>query len=274
MGWTEGENLRIDVRWNAGDGILASTYAAQLMGLMPDVILARSTVNLTAIQQANSIAPVVFVGILDPVAQGFVASMRQPGGNLTGFSLLEISLGGKWLDLLKNAAPRFERVAIMFDPETAPYWKFFMQAIEAAAPSLGVQAIAVPVRATADIEPALESFGRQPNGGLILTSDTFTNLRYSLIANRAGRHSLPSIASGVLFARNGGLLSYGSDIELADEYRRAAIYVDRILTGSKPGDLPVQTTNQYKFAINLKTAKALGLTPPQTHLATANEVID
>jgi putative ABC transport system substrate-binding protein len=168
LGWTEGQNLRIDVRWNAGDGVLASTYAAQLMGLMPDVILASSTVNLTAIQQANSIAPVIFVGILDPVAQGFVASMRQPGGNLTGFSLLEISLGGKWLDLLKNAAPGLERVAIMFDPETAPYWKFFMQAIEAAAPSLGVQAIAVPVRATADIEPALASFARQPNGGLML----------------------------------------------------------------------------------------------------------
>jgi putative ABC transport system substrate-binding protein len=274
LGWVEGQNLRVDVRWNAGNVGLAQDYAAELIGLMPDVILLASTTNLTAIRQATSSVPVVFVSVSDPVAQGFVASVRQPGGNITGFSRYEFSIGGKWLRLLKEVAPGLARVAVMFNPDTSPQSKFFLQAIEAAAASLGVQVVAAPVRATADIEPALESFGRQPNGGLILTSDTFTNLRYSLIANRAGRHSLPSIASGVLFARNGGLLSYGSDIELADEYRRAAIYVDRILTGSKPGDLPVQTTNQYKFAINLKTAKALGLTPPQTHLATANEVID
>ena len=206
--------------------------------------------------------PVVFVSVSDPVAQGFVASVRQPGGNITGFSRYEFSIGGKWLGLLKEAAPGLVRVAVMFNPDTSPQLKFFMYAIEAAAASLGVQVIAAPVRATADIEPALESFGRQPGGGLILTSDTFTNLRYSMIANLAGRHSLPSIASGAIFAKNGGLMSYGSDINLADEYRQAATYVDRILKGSKPGDLPVQATDQYMLAINLKTAKALGLTVP------------
>jgi putative tryptophan/tyrosine transport system substrate-binding protein len=200
LGWVEGQNLRVDIRWNAGNAGLSQSYAAQLIGLMPDVILVASTTNLTAIRQATSTVPVVFVSVSDPVAQGFVASVRQPGGNITGFSRYEFSIGGKWLGLLKEAAPGLVRVAVMFNPDTSPQLKFFMYAIEAAAESLGVQVIAAPVRATADIEPALESFGRQPNGGLILTSDTFTNLGYSLIANLAGRYSLPSIASGAIFA--------------------------------------------------------------------------
>jgi putative tryptophan/tyrosine transport system substrate-binding protein len=274
LGWVEGQNLRVDVRWNAGNVGLSQTYAAELMGLMPDVILVASTTNLTAIRQDTNTVPVVFVSVSDPVAQGFVASVRQPGGNITGFSRYEFSIGGKWLGLLKEAAPGLARVAVMFNPDTSPQLKFFMQAIEAAAASLGLKVIAAPVRATGDIEPALESFGRQPNGGLILTSDTFTNMRYSLIANLAGRYSLPSIASGVSFAKNGGLMSYGSDINLADEYRRAATYVDRILKGSKPGGLPVQATDHYTFAISLKTAKALDLTVPQSILLRADEVIE
>jgi putative ABC transport system substrate-binding protein len=273
LGWVEGQNLRVDVRWNAGDAGLARTYAAELIGLMPSVILVASSTNLTVIRQATSTVPVVFVSVSDPVAQGFVASVRQPGGNITGFSRYEFSIGGKWLGLLKEVAPRLARVAVMFNPDTSPQSKFLMQAIEAAAASLGVQAIAAPVRATADIEPALESFGRQPNGGLILTTDTFTILRYSLIANLAGRYRLPSIASEASFAKNGGLIYYGNDINLAGEYRRAATYVDRILKGSKPGDLPVQAPDQYAFAINLKTAKALGLTIPEGLLATADQVI-
>src|ERR1700730_12248892 len=232
LGWVEGQNLRVDVRWNAGNAGLSQTYAAQLIGLMPDVILVASTTNLTAIRRATNTVPVVFVSVSDPVAQGFVASVRQPGGNITGFSRYEFSIGGKWLGLLKEAAPGLSRVAVMFNPDTSPQSKFFMQAIEAAAASLGVQVIAAPVRATADIESALESFGRQPNGRGTDASDTFTNLRYSLIANLAGRYSLPSIASGASFAKNGGLMYYGSNINLADEYRRAATYVDRILKGS------------------------------------------
>src|SRR5580704_5273691 len=166
FGWVEGQNLRVDVRWNAGNAGLSQTYAAQLIGLMPDVILVASTTNLTAIRQVTSTVPVVFVSVSDPLAQGFVASVRQPGRNITGFSRYEFSIGGKWLGLLKEVAPGLARVAVMFNPDTSPQLKFFMHAIEAAAPSLGLKVIAAPVRAPADIEPALESFGRQPNGGL------------------------------------------------------------------------------------------------------------
>jgi putative tryptophan/tyrosine transport system substrate-binding protein len=273
LGWTEGQNLRVEVRWNAENAGLAQTYAAELVGLMPDVIVVASTTNLTAIRQVTSAVSVVFVSVSDPVVQGFVASLRQPGGNITGFSGYEFSVGGKWLGLLKEAAPGLSRVAVMFNPDRSPQSKFFVQAIAAAGSSLGVQVIAAPVRVTADIEPTLESLARQPNGGLILTSDTFTVLRGPLIANLADRYHLPSIASGASFARNGGLMYYGTDIDLAGEYRRAATYVDRILKGSKSGDLPVQAPDKYTFAINLNTAKALGLTIPETLLATADEVI-
>jgi putative tryptophan/tyrosine transport system substrate-binding protein len=167
LGWTEGRNLRIDVRWNAGDAALARIYAAQLIGLTPDVILTASTTNLTVIQQATNTVPVVFVQVSDPVEQGFVASITKPGGNLTGFSMYEFSVGGKWVDLLKEIAPSLSRVAVMFNPDTSPQSKFFMRSIEAAAPSHGVQAIAIPVRTTPEIEAALQNFSREPNGGLI-----------------------------------------------------------------------------------------------------------
>jgi putative ABC transport system substrate-binding protein len=274
LGWTEGRNLRIDIRWNAGDAALARIYAAQLIGLMPDVILAASTTNLAIIQQATSTVPVVFLQVSDPVAQGFVASLARPGGNLTGFSAYEFSIGNKWLDLLKEAAPGLARVAVMFNPDTSPQSKFFMQAIEAAAPTLGVAAIAVPVRATADIEPAVERFASRPNGGLILPTDTFTRLRQKLIVDLAGRHRLPSIAANADFPKNGGLMYYGANIDIAGHYRQAATYVDRILKGAKPGDLPVQRPDKYTFVVNLKTAKALGLTMPLPLLGLADDVIE
>jgi putative tryptophan/tyrosine transport system substrate-binding protein len=274
LGWIEGKNLRIDVRWNGGDAKPALTYAAQLIGLMPDVILATSTINLTVIQQATSTLPVVFIGVADPVAQGFIASMRQPGGNVTGFSLYEFSLGGKWLGLLKEVAPNLAKVAVMFNPDASPQTKLFLPVIESAAPSFGVQAIATPVGATAEIEPALASFARQPNSGLILLADSFMNLRYSLIADLAGRYRLPSIGSGPIFAKDGGLMSYGNGINLISRYKEAATYVDRILNGAKPRDLPVQASDKYSFVINLKTAKALGLTIPPGVLAIADEVIE
>jgi len=272
LGWIEGQNLQIDVRWNAGDAELARIYAAQLIGLMPDVILAASTIGLTTIGQATNTVPVVFVQLADPVAQGFVPSLRQPGGNLTGFSLLEFSLGGKWLDLLKQIAPGLQRVEVMFNPDVALYAKFFMPVIETAAQSLGLQAIAAPIRAAADIEPALAEFASVPNGALIVLNDSFTRLHYSLITAAAQRYRLPSIAGRSGFAK-GGLMEYGADINLVDQYREAATYVDRILKGSKPGDLPVQAPTKFRFVINLKTAKALGLTVPETLLATADEVI-
>jgi putative ABC transport system substrate-binding protein len=244
------------------------------MGLTPDLILAASTVNLTVVQQITSTVPVVFVGVADPVAQGFVASVRQPGGNPTGFSQFEISLGGKWLNLLKDVAPGLKRVAVMFSPDLAPYSKFFMPAIAAAAPSFGVQAIAMPIMAADDIEPALASFARAPNGGLMLLGGSFTRLHQKLIVDLAGHFRLPSIAPGSDFAKDGGLMEYGPTTDLVGQFRQAATYVDRILKGSKPAELPVQAPTKYGLVINLKTAKALGITIPETLLATADEVIE
>jgi len=273
LGWIEGRNIRVDVRWAAGDGERARTYATQLIGLMPDVILASGTTNLSVIRQANSVVPVVFVAVSDPVAQGFVASMSRPSGNITGFSTQEFSFGGKWLYLLKEVAPSLARVAVMFNPDTSPQSKFFMAAIRAAATPLDVQVVTEPVQATADIEPALANFARVRNGGLILTTDSFTALRYSQIAELAGRYGLPSIGPVSDFAKNGGLMHYGADVNLPGQFRGAATYVDRILKGSQPGELPVQGPDRYTFVINLKTAKALDVTIPETLLATADEVI-
>src|SRR6266545_1089878 len=259
LGWIEGENIRVDVRWSAGDAALARIYAAQLIGLMPDVILASSTNNLKAIREATSTIPVVFVQVSDPVAQGFVANMTKPGGNITGFSMYEVAIGSKWLDLLKEVAPGLARVALMFNPETSPQSQFFMRSIEAAAPSLGVQSVAVPVRATADIEAP---------------TDSFILLRYRLIAELAARHRLPSISAQSQFAREGGLMSYGADINMTNQLRLAASYVDRILKGAKPGDLPIQRADKYALTINLKTARALGLTVPLPVSGLADEVIE
>jgi ABC-type uncharacterized transport system substrate-binding protein len=274
LGWNEGQNIRIDVRWNNGDADLARTSAAQLIGLMPDVILAISTTNLIVIRQATKTVPVVFVQVSDPVAQGFVASVAKPGGNLTGFSMYEFSIGGKWLDLLKAAAPALARVAVIFNPETSPQSKFFMRSVEAAVPSLGVQAVAVPVRTTADVEPAIESFARQPNGGLILPTDAFTRLRGKLIADLAARHRMPTIGAYTEFAKDGGLMCYGAEINVTNQMRQAATYVNRILKGAKPGDLPIQRADKYTLVINLKTAKALELTLPLDLLGLADEVIE
>jgi putative tryptophan/tyrosine transport system substrate-binding protein len=274
FGWTEGQNVRIDVRWSAGDAALARTYAAQLIGLTPDVILASSTTNLIAIQQATNTVPVVFVQVSDPVEQGFVTNVTRPGGNLTGFSMFEFSVGGKWLELLKEIAPGLSRVGVMFNPDTSPQSKFFMRSIEAAAPSHGVQAVVVPVRTTADIEPAFEGFARAPNGGLILPTDSFTNLRSSLIIDLAARHRLPAISAYERFPKDGGLMYYGASINVPDQFRQAATYVDRILKGVKPGDLPIQRADKYSLVINLKTAKALGLNVPLPLTGLADELIE
>jgi putative ABC transport system substrate-binding protein len=272
LGWAEGQNIRVDVRWNAGDAQLARIYAAQLIGLMPDVILASSTINLRVIQEATNTIPVVFVLVSDPVEQGFVANLTRPGGNLTGFSLFEFSIGGKWLDLLKEIAPSVDRVAVMFNPATSPQSKFFVRSIEDAAPSRGVQPIVVALRSADDIEPAFESFARKPNGGLILPTDTFTNLHKNRIVELAARHRLPSISANELFPKYGALMYYG--INFLHQFQQAAGYVDRILKGVKPGDLPVQNPDKYSLVINLKTAKTLGLDVPPSLLAIADEVIE
>jgi putative ABC transport system substrate-binding protein len=273
-GWTDGQNIRIDVRYNAADAALSRIYAAQLIGLMPDVILIGGTINLAVIQQATNDLPIVFVQVSDPVEQGFVASLTKPGGNLTGFAAYEFSIGSKWLGLLKEVAPSLTRVAVMFNPDTSPESKFFMRSIEAAARSLNVQVTATPIRATDDIEPTLETFARLPNGGLMLPTDTFTRLRLQLIVDTANRHRLPSISASTGFAADGGLLYYSYNVVMIDIIRQAAGYVDRILKGTKPADLPVQLPSKFKLVINLKTAKALGVTVPPTLYARADEVIE
>jgi putative ABC transport system substrate-binding protein len=274
LGWIEGQKIRIDIRWSGGDAQLARVYVAQLIGLQPDVILTASTTNLTAIREATTTIPIVFTEVSDPVAQGFVASLTKPGGNLTGFSMYEFSIGGKWVDLLKEIVPGLARVAVMFNPDTSPQSKFFMRSIGTAAPSLGVEVMVLPVRATADIEPTLDRFGREPNGGLILPTDSFTQLRQKMIADLAGRNRLPSVSAQPEFAKDGGLMSYSANINLIDQFRQAAGYVDRILKGWSPADLPIQQPTKFELVINLKTAKALSLEVPPTLLARADEVIE
>jgi putative ABC transport system substrate-binding protein len=272
LGWSEGQNLQIEERWNAGDAVLSRTYAEQLIGLMPDVIVTGSTVSLAAVQQRTKTIPIVFVSVADPVTQGFVPNIRQPGGNVTGFSLFEFSLGGKWLNLLKEIAPALKRVAVMFNPSTAPYLKFFEPVFDAAAPPLNVQVVTLPALTESDIEPALTEFAREPNGGLMLLGG-FTVLHSKEIADLAGRYRLPSIAPGGL-AGVGGLMDYGPSFDLGRHFGQAATYVDRILRGAKPGDLPVQTPTSYKLVINLKTARALGLNVPLPLRGLADEVIE
>jgi len=274
FGWVEGQNLHLDIRWNAGGAALGQTYAAQLIGLQPEVILVATTKNLEVIREATTTVPVVFVQISDPVAQGFVASLTKPGGNLTGFSAYEFSTGGKWLDLLKEIAPGLARAAVLFNPDTSPQSKFFMRAIETAASSRGVRAIAVQVGAAADIESAITNVARESNGGLILPTDTFTSLHQKQIVELADRHRLPAISWNPVFARVGGLMSYSVSVTTLEQYRQAAAYVDRILKGAKPGDLPIQQADKYILVINLKTAKALGLTVPLPLLGLADEVIE
>jgi putative ABC transport system substrate-binding protein len=274
LGWTEGQNLEIDVRWSGANDGLARTYAAQLIGSKPDVILAATTLNLIAARDATNTVPTVFVLVSDPVAQGFVESMTKPGGNITGFSNLEFSIGSKWLELLKGVAPSLTRVAYIFNPETSPQSKFYVQAIEAAALPLGVQVITLPVRTTPDIEPALATFAQSPNGGVMLPTSGFMRLHWAMIAELAARYRLPSIASQPGFVKEGGLMEYGSAVSTVGQFRQAASYVDRILKGLKAGDLPVQGADRYTFSVNLKAAKTLGIEVPQTLLVAADEVIE
>jgi len=275
LGWTEGLSVRIDVRWNGGDTQLTRIYAAQLIGLMPDVILAATTANLEAVRDATSTVPIIFTQVSDPVAQGLVASVAKPGGHISGFGTYEFSVGGKWLELLKEVAPQLAHIGVMFNAETAPQSKFFLRSIDVAAPRLGVQAVAVPVRSTDDIEVAFQNLTRTPNGGLILPTDTFTtNVHHKLILELTERHRLPAISWSPDYPKDGGLMSYSASVSYLEQYRQAASYCDRILKGAKPSDLPVQLPTKYQLVINLKTAKAFGLTVPMTLQAIADEVIE
>jgi len=271
LGWTDGRNLRIDYRWGTGDADRYGRYAAELVALAPDVILAPIAAVVVALRRATRAVPIVFVQVTDPVGAGLVESLARPGGNATGFMNYEYGLSGKWLELLKQIAPRVTRAAVIRDPTEATGIGQFA-AIQSMAPSLGVVISTVNMHDAAEIERVVAAFARGPNGGLIVPGATLATLNRELIITLAARHRLPAVYSNSIFVTGGGLIAYGPD--RVDQYRRAAGYVDRILKGEKPADLPVQAPTKYELVINLKTAKALGLEVPATLLARADEVIE
>ena len=271
LGWSIGRNVRIDTRWTTTDAAEIRRHAAELAALAPDVILAHAATTVGPLLQATRTVPVVFPAVVDPVGAGFVDSLARPGGNATGFMNYEYSLSGKWLELLKQNAPAVTRVAVLRNAASASGPGQFA-AIQAMAPSLGVEANPVNVRDAGEIERAVAAFARAPNGGLIVTASPAAALHRELIISLAARYKLPAVYFERQFVAAGGLISYGPD--QIDMYRRAAGYVDRILKGEKPADLPVQAPTKYELAINLKTAKALGLAVPQILLASADEVIE
>ena len=272
LGWTVGENLKIDYRWAVSTEERARSAAAELLGLSLDVIFDNTTLPLRAVQQATRTIPIVFTTIMEPIGQGFVASLAHPGGNTTGFSYLEVSVGGKWLNLLKEIAPRITRVACMFNPQRGPYSVGISLFAQEAAQRLGVQYVAAPVFELTEIEPVMTTFAREPNGGLIVSPDAFTITHREQIIALAARYRLPAIYAERNFATGGGLVSYGADY--VDHFRQAASYVDRILRGASPAELPVQQPTKYELVINLATAKALGLDIPPKLIALADEVIE
>jgi putative tryptophan/tyrosine transport system substrate-binding protein len=271
LGWTEGRNLRTDIRWAAGDAELYRKYAAELVALAPDILLASSSPTVAALQGATRTVPIVFAHAVDPVGAGFVDSLARPGGNATGFVLFEYGISAKWLELLKEIAPATKRVAVLRDSTTAAGMGQF-GAIQSVAPSLGLEVSPISLRDPSEIERGVTAFAASPNGGLVVTAAPLGTLHRELIIALAARHKLPAIYSSRFFAADGGLLYYGPD--LTDQYRRAASYIDRILKGEKPANLAVQAPTKYEIAINLKTARGLGLSVPATLLARADEVIE
>jgi len=271
LGWVDGRNVQIDTRWGAGKVDAIRKYAAELSGLAPDVMLAVGTPAVGPLLQATNTAPIVFLRVTDPVGAGFVDSLARPGGNATGFSLSEYSFSGKWLELLKTIAPGVTRVAVLRDPAIATGGGQFA-AIQSAAPSLRVEVSPVNVRDAGEVERNVTAFARVPNGGLIVTRSGLAHVHQDLIINLATRHKLPAIYFERTFVDGGGLISYGPD--LADQYQRAAGYVDRILKGEKPADLPVQSPTKFQLVINIKTAKTLGLDVPAHLQQIADEVIE
>jgi putative ABC transport system substrate-binding protein len=270
-GWTVGRNVRIEYRWAGGDADRIRRYAAELVGLAPDVILATGSFGFGPLQQATRNVPIVFVAVVDPVGAGFIASLAQPGGNITGFTQYEYSLGVKWLELLKQIAPGVSRAAVLRDPAISSGIGQF-GAIQGAAQSFGVELTPVDVRHADEIERAVGAIARLPTSGLIIVSSALAVAHRDLIVRLAEKHKLPAVYPARYFITAGGLISYGPDA--LDQYRRAAGYVDRILKGEKPADLAVQAPTKYETAINLKTAKALGLDVPSSLLARADEVIE
>jgi putative ABC transport system substrate-binding protein len=269
LGWSDGRNVRIDYRWAAGDTGRFHRYAEELLALVPDVILASATPSVQALQQATRTVPIVFAIVADPVGAGFVDSLARPGGNVTGFTPFEYGMSGKWLELIKELAPRATRVAVLRDLTIGLGQ---LGAIQSVAPSLGIELRPVNVRDADEIERSIAAFAQGSNGALIVTASTSAIIHRELITTLAARNKLPAVYYTRYWVAGGGLMSYGPDFR--DQFRRAAGYVDRILKGEKPADLPVQAPTKYELVINLKTAKALGLEVPTTLLARADEVID
>ena len=272
LGWTEGRNIRIDTRWAALDAEAMQRFAKELVALQPDLIVSQSTPTTASLLQQTRTIPIIFALVIDPIGSGFVASLPRPGGNVTGFIAMEGSLAGKWLELLKEIAPRVTRVAFLFNPATAPYAEYFLNPFKAAAASFAVEGIATPVRDSSELESVVAAQARELNGGLIAMPESFLNTRRVEITSLAARYRLPAVYAFRFFTEFGGLLSYGNDF--IDNYRRAATYVDRILKGEKPANLPVQAPIKYELVINLKTAKALGIDVPLHLQQRADEVIE
>jgi len=272
LGWAESRNIRIDTRWaTARDVELRQRFAKELVALQPDLILSHATPTTTALLQQTSTIPIVFATVSDPVGSGFVANFPRPGGNVTGFTNIEPTTAGKWLELLKEIAPHVARIAFLFNPATAPY-EYYLSSFKAAAHSFAVEAIAATVRDRSELEPVITALARAPNGGLVLMTDTFLLNHREEIISLAVRYRLPAVYPYRAFTEAGGLLSYGNDTH--DNFRRAASYVDRILKGAKPSELPVQAPTKFELVINLKTAKAFGLEVPPSLIARADEVIE
>jgi putative ABC transport system substrate-binding protein len=273
LGWIEGRNIHIDYRWSPGaDTSRIRAIAAELVESNPNLILASATEGLAAFSNATKTIPTVFVAVSDPVGQGFVSNLARPGGNITGFTAFEFSMGGKWIEILKQIAPRLTRVAVLFNPKTAPYFALFLRSIDSGAASVGLPWIEAPVHDVTEIEPAITGFAREPDTGMICPSDSFTSVHRKTIISLAANHRLPTIYAWREFVPDGGLVAYG--INRADQYRRAAGYVDRILRGARPGELPIQQPIKFELVINVKTAKELGIEVPISMQLLADEVIE
>jgi putative ABC transport system substrate-binding protein len=273
LGWRQGQNLHIEYRWAGGDAQRARAHVTEVVDLAPDVIIAGSTAVLALLQKATRTIPTIFAGVSDPVAQGFVPNLSRPGGNITGFTAYEFSIGGKWLDLLKQISPSIKRVALLGNPTTSPQFKFNLASIESAGSSLGVDVVAAPVRDKPQLEAAIADIARAPAGGLIVANDQFLLSRHlSDVVGLTARHRVPAIYAQRPFVVAGGLMRYG--LLSIDQYRGAAIYVDRILKGANPGDLPTQLPTRYELVINVKAAAALELELPMALMLRADEVIE
>jgi putative tryptophan/tyrosine transport system substrate-binding protein len=271
LGWTAGGNVQMDLRGAGGDANQMRALAQELVGLQPEVIATNGTSATAAVQEETRTIPIVFANLADPVAAGLITRLDRPGGNITGFVSLEATLGGKWLELLSEIAPGLKRAAIMFNPDTAPA-SAYMPSFETAARSLKIELVTKLVHSDAEIEEAIIDLGHEPGDGLVVMPDVFTAVHRTPIILAAARNNVPAVYPQSFYARDGGLLSYGADA--VDQWRRAAAYVDRILRGAKPADLPVQLPTKFDMAVNLKTAKALGLTVPQSIVLRADEVIE